>query len=143
MSNSKVICITIAIIIMAIIGIAYCMIQDGTIQVSNNIFIKSIRKETISKENYEELSTKIPEELGETDDAYYFSYSSMYYVMKEGFTQEYLTTEDQSLLYKNIYGKTVQNLIDEGKQLMKDNNITLEQFKEQLLKMKDYTTNNN
>lgn len=35
-------------------------------------------------------------------------------------------------MYANIYGKTVQQLIDEGKQLMEENNVTIEQMKEQL-----------
>lgn len=36
------------------------------------------------------------------------------------------------MAYKSLFGKTIRELIEEGKKLMKDNNITLEQYKEQL-----------
>lgn len=41
-------------------------------------------------------------------------------------------SEDESAMYASIYGKTVQQLIDEGKQLMEENNITLDQYKQNL-----------
>ena len=63
----------------------------------------------------------------------------MYYIMKDGLTQEYMTTQDENLLYKNIYNKTVQELIDDGKKIMADNNVTIEQYKEQLQKMNNST----
>ena len=44
--------------------------------------------------------------------------------MMEGF--------DNWFVIQKIYGKTVKQLIDEGKQLMQDNNITVDQYKKQL-----------
>ena len=39
------------------------------------------------------------------------------------------------MLYKDIAGKTVQQLMDEGKQLMEENNITIEEYKEKLTEL--------
>lgn len=140
--KKKIIFIVIGILLIGALCIGVYVLSKDKVNISdttsNIISTKSIKEEQITAENYEEISKKVTEELGDTDDTYYFSYACMYYIMKDGFTQEYMTTQDESLLYKNIYNKTVQNLIDEGKQLMKDNNITVEQYKQQLEK-----TNNN
>lgn len=104
-------------------------IFTSTSNISDN---KNIKKEKITSENYEEISNRVSKELGDVNDTYYFSYACMYYIMKDGFTKEYMTTQDESLLYKNIYNKTVQELINEGQQLMKDNNITIEEYKQNL-----------
>lgn len=140
--NKKILYIIIGIVLIGALCIgAYALLKnkDNTSSTASNIIsTKSIKKEQITAENYEEISKKVTEELGDTDDTYYFSYACMYYIMKDGFTQEYMTTQDESLLYKNICNKTVQNLIDEGKKLMKENNVTVEQYKKQL-----ETINNN
>ena len=140
--NKKILYIIIGIVLIGALCIgAYVLLKNNdnaSSTASNIISTKSIKKEQITAENYEEISKKVTEELGDTDDTYYFSYACMYYIMKDGFTQEYMTTQDESLLYKNICNKTVQNLIDEGKKLMKENNVTVEQYKKQL-----ETINNN
>ena len=41
----------------------------------------------------------------------------MYYIMTDGMESALAGNEDESTMYVNIYGKTVQQLIDEGKQL--------------------------
>lgn len=140
--KKKIIFIVIGIVLIGTLCIGAYVLSKDKVNISdttsNIISTKSVKKEEITAENYEKISKKVTEELEDTDDTYYFSYACMYYIMKDGFTQEYMTTQDESLLYKNIYNKTVQNLIDEGKELMKDNNITVEQYKQQLEK-----TNNN
>jgi len=131
----------IYIVIIIILIFAFCIggyflfcRNDNSIftsisNISNN---KNIKKEKVTSENYEEISNRISKELGDVNDTYYFSYACMYYIMENGFTKEYMTTQDESLLYKNIYDKTVQELINEGQQLMKDNNITIEEYKQNL-----------
>lgn len=99
---------------------------------NGEIFSKSVKSETITAENYEEISDKIAEELKDDEELYYMSYSVMYYIARDGLSAAFSNTNDESAMYVNIYGKTVQQLIDEGKQLMKDNNMTIEKFKEQM-----------
>ena len=57
----------------------------------------------------------------------------VYHMMQDGLaaagSQEDLSESD---MYKNIYGKTLNQLIDEGKQFMEENNVTIEQFKQQV-----------
>ena len=52
-------------------------------------------------------------------------------------------TEDESEMYVNIYGKTVQQLIDEGKQLMEENDISLDEYKSKINDLNELSNNNN
>ena len=141
--NKKKIIIISVFILMVVAGIGgYFLLKDkDNIPVISNT--KNIRKEVITAENYEEISNKIGEELKDTDDLCYFGYACMYYIMKDGFTEEYMTSQDETLLYKSIHNKTVQKLIDEGKQLMKDNNVTIEQYKQEFQNLEDLNDNEN
>ena len=144
--KKKALYIIIGIVLIAILCVGgYFLMKNKdempTTSISSDV-ANNIKNEKISSENYEEISKRITEELGDTEDTYCFSYACVYYVMKDGLTQEYMTTQDESLLYKNIYNKTVQNLIDEGKQLMEENNITVEQYKQQLEKIDNNLINN-
>lgn len=105
--------------------------------ITDNSKTYNVRNEIITAENYDELSEKVAKELGEVDDIYYYSYAGMYYIAKDGLSNilENLNSEDDSYMYVNIYGKTVQQLIDEGKELMKENDITIEEYKEQLTEL--------
>jgi hypothetical protein len=94
---------------------------------------KDYLTKTITEENYEQIMNELNGELRNNEDIYYCSYSTMYYIIKDGMASAF--TNDETLnkdMYKNIYGKTVKQLIEEGKQLMKSENITLEDFKKQL-----------
>lgn len=131
--NSKtILCIVIAIIIVIALIIGGYFLLKSADNTTIGASVSSIKSEVITAENYEEVSNKIEEELGETDETYYFAYACMYYIMQDGLTAEYMTSQDESLLYKNIYNKTVQTLIDEGKNLMEENDITVEEFKQQV-----------
>ena len=114
----------IAVIIIAVVGIGAYFIKNS----------KNIKNETITAENYEEIMDRIGKELKDENDKYYLSYSVMYYVMKDGIASVFSENENTSTssMYTNIYGKTIKQLIDEGKQLMKENNITLDEYKSQL-----------
>lgn len=125
--------IVIAIVIIVALGIgAYFLIsKDSNIL---DVFSPNIKSEVITSENYNEIMDKIGEDLKDDDDKYYLSYSVLYYAMKDGIASAFSGNENEvdNAMYANIYGKSIQQLIDEGKQLMKDNDITLEEYKEQL-----------
>lgn len=74
----------------------------------------------ITEDNYEEISDEVAEKYGDEDETYYFAYACMYYTIQGALTEEYLKTEDESLLYQEIYGKTVDELISEGKKIMEE-----------------------
>lgn len=123
--NKKVLIIVIAVVVVvALIVGGYFLMSSGK---------SNFKKEVVTQENYEQILDKIVDKLGETDETYQYTYACIYYYAKDGLTAEYLQSKDESLLYKNITGKTVQQLIDEGKQLMEENNITVETYKQQLL----------
>lgn len=88
-----------------------------------------IRKETITADNYEEMLDKLDKKLAGQDDLYYISYSVMYHLMQDGMNA---TEGNEDAMYTNIYGKTVQELIDDGKGLMEKENITIDQVKQTL-----------
>ena len=92
----------------------------------------SIENTKLTKENYEELSNKYAEKNKDNDNLYYYSYAVLYYTMKDGLNNLSKTSKNEEIIYKNIYGKTINQLIKEGKELMKQNNITIEKYKENL-----------
>lgn len=116
-------------IVVAVV-VAIAVIVGGCLLLSSGK--SSLKKEVVSQENYEAILDKVGKKFGESDEAYYYTYACIYYTAKAGFTEEYLQGKDESLLYKEIAGKTVQQLMDEGKQLMEENNVTIESYKQQL-----------
>lgn len=134
--KTKVVIIVFLIILVTIVVGRFFLIKKG-------IFLSNIRKETITAENYEEIFNRISEELKDTDDIYYLSYSVMYYMMKDGISSTLNGNEDENAMYVNIYEKTVQQLIDEGKQLMIDNNVSIEEFKENIKDLENLDNNLN
>ena len=134
--KTKVVIIVFFIILVTIVVGGFFLIKKG-------IFLSNIRKETITAENYEEIFNRISEELKDTDDIYYLSYSVMYYMMKDGIASKLNGNEDENAMYVNIYEKTVQQLIDEGKQLMIDNNVSIEEFKENIKDLENLDNNLN
>lgn len=147
--KSTVIYIIIAIVVLAIIGISlYFVLNSDTTNntqantensINNEITkseqntSKSIRNEIVTAENYEELMNKAEQEFSADDEGiYYLSYSVMYYIMTDGMQAAMAGSEDESEMYVNIYGKTVQQLIDEGKQLMEENDISLDEYKSKI-----------
>lgn len=133
-STAVYIILTIIVIVILVVALYFVLNQD-TNSTSGGIFGKSIKNETITPENYEELSESVAQELGDTDDLYYFSYATMYHMMKDGMSSALSGNEDESAMYANIYGKTIQQLINEGKQFMEENDVTIEQFKDSIENM--------
>lgn len=135
MKNSRIVLYAIiALVIIILVGGGIYLATNNeegapVLSISNT---KSIKNEIITAENYEELMNKIEKELANDEELYYLSYSSMYYIMQDGLASALSGSEDDTAMYTRIYGKTVQQLVDEGKQLMKDNGITIEEFKTNL-----------
>ena len=117
--------VSLIIVVVAVIGI-YFLFDNGE-ETS-----RSIRNETITAENYEEVMNNLETEMKYDEEIYYLSYSIMCYMFEDGFASAFTNPEDETAMYTRIYGKTVQQLIDEGKQLMKDNDMTIEKFKKSL-----------
>ena len=119
--------ILVVIIIIAVVAIVVYLINNNS----------SIKNTVVTEDNYEELSEQVGDEL-EEDEAYYYLYACMYYVMTDGLSEEYLSSDgDESIAYQNIYGKTVGELVEEGEDLMEENDITVDEWKET---MTDYLT---
>lgn len=127
-------------LIIVILGIGAVIIlnfnsSDKSVDTGNSIFYKSIKNEVITAENYDEIMDKIGQEVTSEEELYYLSYSLMYYITKDGLATAFTNPDDESAMYVNIYGKTAKQLIEEGKQLMQDNNMTIEEYKQQLEKL--------
>lgn len=92
--------------------------------------------QTLSKDNYKEITEKYAEENKESDNLVYFTYAISNYMLKDGLANafNFEMTEEQKdeATYKNIYGKTINQLVKECKELMKENNMTVDKYKENL-----------
>ena len=111
-------------------------LNDILISVYNILPIKGYKNKVITEENYQEIMDNMKEELSE-DEAYYASYSLMYYMFQDGISEVFISTQnqenyDEKAMYSRIYGKTINQLIKEGKELMQQENITIEQYKQNL-----------
>ena len=125
--NKKVLMIVVAVVVAIAVRVGgFLLLSSGK---------SSLKKEVVSQENYETILNEVEKKFGESDETYYYTYACIYHTAKAGFTEEYLQSKDQSMLYKDIAGKTVQQLMDEGKQLMEENNITIEEYKEKLTEL--------
>ncbi|MCI9246698.1 MAG: hypothetical protein HFJ30_06215 [Clostridia bacterium] len=125
--NKKTLMIAVAVIVAIVVIVGACvLLSSGK---------SSLKKEVVSQENYETILDEVGKKFGESDETYYYTYACIYHTAKAGFTDEYLQSKDESMLYKDITGKTVQQLIDEGKQLMEENNVTIEEYKQTLTEL--------
>ncbi len=120
--SSKIIVIIIAIVI--IVAIVFAI-----------IFFTDFKRTKLTEDNFEEVSDQIEEKLDE-DELAYFTYSVMYHMFNDGLSD----LNDENAAYKNIYGKTIKELIDEGKDLMEEHDVTVDEFKESMSEV-DNTTN--
>lgn len=76
---------------------------------------------------------EISEKMHDTDDIYYLSYAMMYYMMWDGIASAFTGGEDESAMYVNIYDKKVGELINEGKEFMESNGVTIDKFRNQVM----------
>ena len=111
----------------------------------NNVvqFIVPLEDKTLTSENYETLSEEFSSQNKDSDKLYYYSYACMYYIIKDGFSYavDLSLTESQQkeIMYSKIYGKTINQLISEGKKLMQDNNISIDEYKKSLNSLNNTT----
>lgn len=124
--------LSLFVIALAIlIGIILALQAQGKLNINSPW--DNYKNKTITAENYENIMNEVEEKMKDNDELYYLTYSTLYYIMQDGLSEAFSSSEyDEEAMYKRIYGKTVQQLIDEGKQLMQDNGITLEEYKQQL-----------
>ena len=129
-----IVIIAIVVILIVALGMVALMMINGQ---------NKIKSEVITADNYDEIIARIDKELEGQDDLYYLSYSVMYHIMQDSMTSA-LSEEgeaNKNEIYASVYGKSVQELIDEGKELMRKNNVTIEQFKEELNNFSNSTEN--
>lgn len=142
--SSKGLIVFIIIIIIVAIGVGgYFLLKHKDVVTTggNNTQTSSKLNETITAENYEELTEEIAQELGDTDNLYYFSYATTYYIAKDGMSAAFSGGEDEGAMYANIYGKTANDLIKEGKELMQENDVTINEFKDSLENLQNVSSN--
>ena len=110
------------------------VVKNNTVK--NETEITDISNQILTKENYEDISKQYADKENQSDNVIYLTYATIYYIFKDSLalsTDNNLTDEqkkDES--YKNIYGKTINSLIEEGKQLMIDNGITVDEYRKTL-----------
>lgn len=126
--------VILTIVIIAILCLVlYFILNKDAVSTISSIFQPSVKNETITAENYDEIMDRIENEFNQDDEElYYLSYAMMYHIFNDGISSAFSNTTDENAMYASIYGKTVGQLIEEGKQLMEDNNVTIEQYKEGL-----------
>ena len=137
-SKGLIVFIVIIVVIALAIGAYFLLRSKETVTTGgNSIQTSSVLNETITSENYEELTENVAQELGDTDELYYFTYATTYHIMQDGLASAFSENQDESTMYINIFGKTANDLIKEGKELMQENDITIDEFKESLKNLED------
>ena len=123
--NSKVVVyVIIAIVVVAalIVGGFFLLKGQGD----------KIKQETITAENFETVVNKLETSMQAEDDLYYFTYAVTYHIMEDAMKAAAEGKTDESEMYVNIYGRTVQELMDDGKRIAEENNLTIDQVKQQI-----------
>lgn len=120
----------VIVILLVCIGL-FIFLNRNIAEPSNAGVTSSIRDEVITAENFDEMTDKIDRELDQNgDDIYYISYAVVYYMTQDSIAAAARNEDVEGDIYTSIYGKTVQTLIDEGKTLMEENEVSLEQYKQ-------------
>ena len=80
--SKSLIAFIVTIIIAALVVGGYFLLKNKDIVTTGGTDTPTFSKlnETITSENYEELTGSIAQELGDNDDLYYFSYATTYYI---------------------------------------------------------------
>ncbi len=119
------------VIIIAILVIAF---------IGRLIKIASIENTKLTKDNYQTIMDDYSKLKKDTDDIIYAGYAIMYYTVQDSMSNIFNSNATEDDAYAQVYGKTLNKLKDEGKSLMKENNITPKEFKD---KLESNTLNNN
>lgn len=110
--------------------------------------ILPIENQTLTEENINSLIEEFGSKNKDDDKYYYLSYAVFYHIFKDGISTSLNASlnnatdeEIEKASYKSMYGKTINQLISEGKQLMKENNVTIEDYKKSLEDLNNMNTN--
>ena len=122
-SSNKGYTIIILILIIAVAAVIFFIVHNNKNDIKSQVF---------SAANYEELMNEISIELHGTDEIYYLGYAIMYNAVKEGAASGMVGGDAEEAMYESIYGRRVQDLINEGKDLMRKNDVTIDEFKKQI-----------
>lgn len=120
--GSAVIYVVIAVIAIVLAGLAIYYILEES----------DIKNQVITAENINKTLEVIEQRAKKDEELYYVNYAMMYHIMQNGIADQSGSQKDRDAIYADIYGKTVNELIEEGRKLMQDNNITLREFKKGL-----------
>ena len=121
--NGAINIIAIILIIVVIAAIIFAV-----------LYFTDYKRTKLTAENFESVMDEASNELDE-DERAYLAYSGRYYMISDGLSN----LNDEDAAYQNIYDKTVQDLIDEGKDLMEEEGITPEEFTESLTDLESYS----
>lgn len=97
----------------------------------------NIQNTVLTKENYQSTIDEYANKYGQKDEYYYFSYALIYNITKDSLGNLFNSSEDDSVAYKNIYGKSIKQLVNEGKNLMHENNTTIDEYKKSINELKN------
>lgn len=125
MKNQKGISLISIIIIIAIIVVGIIFLKN----ITKSSYLENI---TLTKDNFEETMNNYSKLKKDTDDIVYVGYAVMYYTTRDYISNAFNSEATEEDAYVNVYGKTIKELKNEGKSLMKKNNITPAQFKNNL-----------
>ncbi|MBR1540724.1 MAG: hypothetical protein IJ629_06205 [Clostridia bacterium] len=95
----------------------------------------------LNQENFDKISKNFSENNKDSDDLYYYTYAFMYYSFKAYEDIDSFNDMENIDTNQKMYGKTINELINDGKQLMKDDNTTIEEYKKSLKELENNSTN--
>ena len=132
-SDNVIKTVVIVVIVLALIGLLVWVIIKAT----NAYKPKSYLDVALSSENYDEMISKFNKEMkkenetGYKDEYYYFNYAFNSHMFDDAASTVSQNPEENTTIpaqYKYIYGKTINNVIDEGKKLMEEKHFSLSDY---------------
>lgn len=125
--------VVITVIILALIGLLVWVIINAKKEYKANSYLDTV----LSSENYDEMinefnkNMKKDEEPGYKDEYYYFNYAFNSHMFDDAASTVSQNPEENTTIpaqFKYIYGKTINNVIDEGKKLMEEKHFSLSDY---------------
>lgn len=114
-----IVIVTIATILCAVILARLVFMQENGEEITfENLFFISIENTKLTADNYDSIMEEYNEKHSGEDSFYYLSYDILVSTFTNGV--------DKS----QFYGKTINDLIVEGKKKMTESNVTIEQYRE-------------
>ena len=132
-SDNVIKTVVIIVIVLALIGLLVWVIIKAT----NAYKPTSYLDVALTSENYDEMVNKFNKEMkkenepGYKDEYYYFNYAFNSHMFDDAASTVSQNPEENTTIpaqYKYIYGKTIHNVIDEGKKLMEEKHFSLSDY---------------